>query len=313
MGASAIDEQLVEALAAIYGRHAGHRAVHAKGTWARGSFSASDEAAALCRAEHFQGTEVEALVRFSNASGDPESHDADRDNRGIGVKLRVREGVETDILGTTSPAFVARTPEDFLEVLRLRRADPATGQPDMEKLGAYLTAHPEAQTAVLATISSQPPESFTTLTYFSPHAFRLLAADATGTWVRWRWLSPGGEQRIADDEARERGRDYLREELAKRLAAGPAELDLVFQLAAEGDPLEDPTAVWPDEREIIVAGWLQLSELIESPERDGHIDVFDPLRLIDGVEPSADPVLHARPRAYSVSAHRRWDRPQPPA
>ena len=309
MGEEAIDEALVDALAAIYGRHPGHRAVHAKGTWARGTFRATAEAAALCRAEHLQGTEVDALVRFSNASGDPASHDADRDNRGIGVKLRVRDGVETDILGTTSPAFIARTPEDFLEVLRLRRPDPVTGQPDMEKLGAYLAAHPEAQTAALATINSEPPESFATLTYFSPHAFRLLAADGAATWVRWRWRSPEGERRIADETARLRGRDYLREELAERVGAGTVELELVFQLADEGDPLEDPTAVWPDERPRVLAGRLQLSELIESPERDGHIDVFDPLRLIDGVEPSTDPILHERPRAYSVSAYRRWDRP----
>ena len=289
MGAGAIDGQLVEALAAIFGRHEGHRAVHAKGTWARGVFRASPEAAVVCRAEHLQGAEVEALIRFSNASGNPESHDADRDNRGIGVKLRVREGVETDILGTTSPAFVARTPEDFLEVLRLRRPDPATGQPDMEKLGAYLGAHPEAQTAVLATINSEPPESFATVTYFSPHAFRLLAADGTGSWVRWRWVPLSGERRIPDEEARRRGRDYLRGELSRRLAAGHCELDLVFQLATEEDPLEDPTAVWPEERETVAAGRLRLLEPIESPERDGHIDVFDPLRLLDGVEPSAAP------------------------
>ena len=310
MSAGGIDEQLVEAMAAIYGRHAGHRALHAKGTWARGSFRASPEAAAVCRAEHLGGAEVDALVRFSNASGDPQSHDADRDNRGIGVKLRVREGVETDILGSTSPAFITRTPEDFLEVLRLRRPDPATGQPDMERLGAYLAAHPEARTAVMATINSEPPASFATLTYFSPHAFHLLAADGARTWVRWRWQPPDGERRIPDDDARRRGRDYLSEELAERLAAGTVALELVLQLADEEDPLEDPTAVWPDERDRVLAGRLELSELVESPERDGHIDVFDPLRLIDGIEPSADPVLHARPRAYSVSAYRRWDRPR---
>lgn len=307
-GDAGIDEQLVEALAAIYGRHAGHRAVHAKGTWARGGFTASAEAARLCRAEHLQGEEVEALVRFSNASGDPESDDADRDNRGIGVKLRVREGVETDILGTTSPAFVARTPEDFLEVLEARKPDPETGEPDMAKIGAYLGEHPEAQTAVLATLNAEPPASFASITYFSPHAFRLLDAAGAGTWVRWRWEPVAAERPIGDEAARARGRDYLRAELAERLASGPAELDLVFQLAGPEDPLEDPTAVWPPERETVIAGRLSITEPIESTERDGHIDVFDPLRLIDGVEPSADPILHARPRAYSVSAYRRWDR-----
>ena len=66
----------------------GTRALHAKGTWARGTFTATPEAARLSRAAHLQGDPIDALVRFSNASGDPEAHDADRDGRGIAVKLR---------------------------------------------------------------------------------------------------------------------------------------------------------------------------------------------------------------------------------
>src|SRR5206468_1831800 len=33
--------------------------------------------------------------------------------------------------------------------------------------------------------------------------------------------------------------------------------------------------------------------------------VFDPMRLVDGIEPSDDPILKFRPRAYAVSAQRR--------
>jgi len=33
--------------------------------------------------------------------------------------------------------------------------------------------------------------------------------------------------------------------------------------------------------------------------------LFDPMRLTDGIEPSDDPVLRFRPRAYSVSVERR--------
>jgi catalase len=45
--------------------------------------------------------------------------------------------------------------------------------------------------------------------------------------------------------------------------------------------------------------------VIDDPEGDGHIEVFDPMRLPAGIAPSDDPILHARPRAYSVSAYRR--------
>jgi catalase len=104
----------------------------------------------------------------------------------MAVKLRLPESSETDILATTSPTFVARTPEDFLELLRLRRPDDTTGQPDMEGLGAYLQAHPEASAAIQAALGAEPPASFTTLAYFSPHAFRLITPAGEGTWVRYR-------------------------------------------------------------------------------------------------------------------------------
>lgn len=298
--------RIIAAADPIYGGpHPGARALHAKGTWARGVFTATGEAARLSRAAHLQGDPVPVLARFSNASGNPEAHDADRDGRGLAVKLRLDGGAETDILATTSPAFVSRTPEDFLELMLARRPDPRTGEPDLEKLGAYVAAHPEAMTAAQAVQMREPLASFAAVPYFSPHAFALVAADGARTWVRWRFAPDEPERRLPDDQARALGRDYLHEEIAARLRAGSVGFDFLLQLGAAGDPLDDPTAVWPDRRSLLAAGRLELTELAEDPERDGHIDVFDPTRLIDGVEPSDDPILHARPKAYSVSAHRR--------
>jgi catalase len=298
-------EQLVDAANAIYGSHQHQRALHAKGTWCEGTFVASPEAAQLCRAAHFQGGPVPALVRFSNAGGDPESHDAGREARGLAVKLRPAEGDETDILGTTNPAFVTRTPEEFLELLQLRRPDPETGQPDMEKLGAFLAAHPESQPAIQATIGSEPPASLAQLAYRSPHSFKLVDGEGQGTWVRYRWRPEAGEASIPDDQARERGRDYLREELAERLRQGPVGFELQLQVAAEDDPIDDATAIWPEDRQLVGAGRLEITEIVDDPESDDHIDVFDPIRVVDGIELSNDPILHARARAYSVSAYRR--------
>jgi catalase len=301
-------ERIIDAVHENYGVHAGHRALHAKGSWARGTFTATAEAAGLTRAPHLAGEPITALARFSNASGDPEAHDADRDGRGMAIKLRW-DGGETDILTTTSPTFATRTPEDFLELMLARRPDPATGQPDMEKLGAFLGDHPETGPAVQAILMKEPLASFATAEYFSPHAFGLVDDGDRTTWARYRFVPDAGEQRIPDDEARERGRDYLHSELIERLGAGPVGFELRLQLAAEGDPLEDPTAVWPPERQLVSGGRLELTEIADDPERDGHIDVFDPTRTVDGIRLPQDPILHARPKAYSVSAYKRWDRP----
>ena len=305
MGDGDLYEQLVGAMNAIYGEHAGRRAAHAKGIWCEGVFEATPDGARLSRAAYLQGEPVTALVRFSNGSGDPESHDAHRESRGMAVKLRPSNGDETDLLGTTSRAFATRTPEEFLELLRLRRPDPETGQPDMEKLGAFLAEHPEAQPAIQSTVMTEPPASFATLTYYSPHSFKLVDPEGNGTWIRFRWRPDAGEETLPDDEARERGRDYLGDELVERLRGGTVGFELFWELAADDDPLDDPTAVWPDERDHVVAGRLEITSLVDDPEGEGHIDVFDPMRLADGVEPSNDPVLHARPRAYSVSAYKR--------
>ena len=298
-------EQLVDAANAIYGLHPHRRALHAKGVWCEGTFTATPEAARLSRAAHLQGVAVAALIRFSSGGGQPDRNDAEREARGMAVKLRAPGGRETDILAVTTPAFVVRTPEEFLELLRLREPDPETGQPDLERLGAFLAAHPESQAAVQATVGTEPPASFATLAYRSPHSFKLVDGDGSETWVRYRWRPDAGEATIPDDEARERGRDYLGAELTERLSSGSVSFELLFQVAADEDPLDDPTAIWPEERELVIAGRLEITSMVDDPESGDHIEVFDPLRLVDGVEPSNDPVLHARRRAYSVSAYRR--------
>ena len=45
--------------------------------------------------------------------------------------------------------------------------------------------------------------------------------------------------------------------------------------------------------------------MVEDAETPDHPIVFDPMRLTDGIEPSADAILAARPKAYTVSIERR--------
>lgn len=306
-------EQIVAAADGIYGGpREGVRALHAKGAWCEGTFTATPAASELSRAFVFSGDPIPALIRFSNGPGDPDAADFEREARGFAVKLRGANGEEHDILSTSSPAFLARTPEDFLELLSARRPDPQTGQPDFEKLGAYLAAHPEAQTAVQGTVGVGPLASFATAEFCSPHTFFYVGSDGDRRPARTRWVPDAGEQRLSDDDAQARGRDYLYEDLAERLAGGTIGYRLAFQIPADDDPLDDPTARWPDDRELIDAGHIELTAMVDDPEHDDHIDVFDPLRLADGVEASEDPILHARRRAYSVSAYRRWGKPPGP-
>ena len=299
-----IAERLVDGINKTYGSHAGHRAVHAKGVLCAATFTPTASASALSRAAHFAGPTVRSHVRFSNGSGDPTVPDSTRDARGMAVKFYLADGT-TDIVALSLPVFFARTPEDLLVFNEARRPDPSTGQPDIEKVGAYLAEHPEAVAAVTAAIGHPAPASYAGLAYHSIHAFGFVAADETVRYGRYHLVPEGGAETIAEEEAASRSPDYLREELADRFGRRPVAFGLDLQLAADGDPLDDPTADWPQEREVVRLGRLELTGLAFDREQDGDILVFDPTRLTDGIEPTDDKILAARSGAYRVSVIRR--------
>jgi catalase len=298
-------EDAVDAINDVSGAHPGHRAAHAKGILLSGSFSATPEGSRLTYASHMRGEPVRATVRFSNGGGNPNIPDYAREARGMAVKLYLPDGEKTDLVSITLPCFFVRTPEDFLEFTRLRKPDPGTGKPDMEKLGAWLGEHPEAGPAIQGTFLAAPPASYARLAYNGLHSFRWTGEDGESRWVRFSWLPEAGEASLEPDEARERGKDYLQEEILERVRRGPAVFRLVVRIAEEGDPIDDPTAIWPDERETVDVGRLELTGLETERERGGDILVFDPGRVVDGIETSDDPVLLFRPKAYSVSVERR--------
>ena len=141
-------QDVVDAINDVSGAHPGYRAAHAKGILCAGSFTASPAAARISRAAHLQGEPVQTTVRFSNGSGDPTRSDGANDGRGLAVKFYLPDGSRTDIVAITLPLFFVRTPEDFLAFTRVRKPDPETGQPDLEKVGAFLAEHPEAGPAI---------------------------------------------------------------------------------------------------------------------------------------------------------------------
>lgn len=297
-------ERLIDAMNAVNGDHPGFRAAHAKGIIARGTFVAAHGASRLTKAAHFQGGEVPVTVRFSNAGGNPTISDAERGARGMAVKFHLPGGLAADILAVTNTTFSSRTPEDFLQLLTLRAPDPATGKPNAEALGAYVAAHPETAAAIHSATSTPPPASYATVAYHALHAFKFVDAAGGERWVRYHWEPESGEVLLSDDEAKNRQPDYLQTELPLRLATGPVAFGLWLQVANEGDVLDDSTQVWPDDREMVRGGRMEITAMLED-QAAGDGMIWDPTRIVDGIELSTDPILLARPGAYSVSFARR--------
>jgi catalase len=298
-------KQAVDIINQRFGAH-GARALHAKGTLVHGTFTASPEAAALTRAPHMQGEPVEATVRFSNGSGDPDDPDYGPEVRGMAVKLYLADGTRTDISAQTVPRFPVRTPDAFVNLIRAS----APGRARLVRLPLFLATHPEVLPALKANAPAlKPPASYASARYYAVHAFKWIDADGGERYVRYRWLPEAGEQSLSSGEARSRGRDYLQEDLAERLAnGGKIRFTLELQVAGPGDKVDDPTAVWPDERDRVNAGTLELTELETGRETGGDVLVFDPNRLTDGIEASEDPILKFRSPAYSASVERRTPR-----
>jgi catalase len=294
-------EQAVDAANERFGRHPGHRALHAKGNLYRATFTATPEGGRLTRAAHMQGQPVDALVRFSNGSGDPALPDYAPDVRGLAVKFFLPDGSRTDIGAQTVPRFPVSTPEAFIELLRLNSGSVSR----VWRLPLFLARNRGVRSSLKANISAlPPPSSYATIRYYGVHAFKWIDAHGGERYVRYRWDPEEEEPRLAALEARKRGPDYLQEELRSRVLEGRVQFTLMLQLAAEGDPVDDPAAVWPEERETVIAGTLRVTAL-ETEYEQSNVLVFDPVRVTDGIETSNDPVLLFRSPAYSVSVERR--------
>jgi catalase len=296
--------EAVGGLNETYGRHELTRAVHAKGMVCKGSFTPAPEAARLTRAAHMRGEPVPVTVRFSNAGGDPATPDFARDGRGMATKFYLPDGSRTDIVAVSLPCFFVRTPEDFVKFTRAAKPLPVIGQPG-PRLGLYLARHREALPALRAALGFKPPVSYASVRYNGLHAFRWVNAGGEGRFVRYSWLPEAGEASLAAAEAKRGGRDYLGEELVERLARDPVRFTLQVQIAADGDPIADPTAAWPDDREKVQAGTLEITEQETRRESGDEILVFDPARVTGGIELSDDPLPLFRSQAYSVSVERR--------
>jgi catalase len=293
--------EAVDAINVRFGRHPGRRALHSAGTWCRGTFTATPQAAARCRAAHLQGDPVPVLARLSNGASHPRFPDNVPGIHGLAVKFELAGGA-TDLVCQTVPRFSFRDPDEFIAFVRAGGSLLAP-----VKVAAFAATHPRfVRDLPVNAPALRPLAAYATTRFYGIHAFRWLARDGDGAWVRCDWRPEEGEARLNPLEARRRGRFHLQEGVAERLRDGrPVRWTLDVVLAGPQDDPHDPSARWASERPRFDAGTLELTEAIPDPESDGRVVVFDPMRLTDGIEPSDDPVLRFRPRAYAVSVERR--------
>ena len=285
------------------GIHPGKRVAHGKGICVKGGFTPTPEAASLTKAKHFAGP-VSVLARYSMGGPNPGVSDAQKDAaRGFALKFDLGGGSNTDMVMLQAPVFVARNPDDFLALLTAVAPGPE-GKPDGEKVAAFFKAHPEA-TVQGAWLKARPvPASYAAVTYHGVHTFTLENAKGDKQIIKWKLVPSGGEEGLSDDEAKAKDNNFYTPELTARLAKGPAKFDLIAILGQDGDNLDDPTVIWPEDRKTVKMGSLEITALEDNATCDGG--VFDPTNLVGGVAgPENDKIFPMRSEAYAVSYSRR--------
>lgn len=294
-------QDAINAIKRRFGQHAGFRALHAKGQFCTGSFTATAEAAALTRAVPYQGETFPVTVRFSNGGGDPTVPDHVPDVRGLAVSMHLPDGKRTDIVAQSAPRFPVHDADAFVEFVQVM--EPGLAQ--LWRLPRFLLRHPDALGAMVASGPAliKPPASYASIPYYAVHAFLWTAVDGSQRWVRYQWV-PEQQARLSPSAARKRGPDYLQEELRQRLQSRPIRFALHVQIADPDDNPHDPMALWSSQKNV-VAGHLEVTALAREQEANGTAFVFDPVRVVDGIGLSDDPILGFRTRAYSVSVQQR--------
>ncbi|MBS1140967.1 MAG: Catalase, N-terminal [Proteobacteria bacterium] len=298
-------DQVVAAIEGAFGTTSGERRNHIKGSCATGEFVGTKDAAKLSRSPLFSGKPVPVVARFSLSGGNPKAPDVAKSGRGMALQFKLPKGQLHNMAMLNTPMFGAANPQTFLDLMLALQPDPATGKPDPEKMKAFKATHPDnlAQAQYLA--SNNPPSSYASSSFWGIHTFKMVDRKKRITPVRWQFVPQDGEKRLSDDELKTAGGNFLETALIDRTRQGPVRWDMMLSIGQAGDAENDPTVLWPAERQRIKAGTLTISAA--EPQKGAACEPinFDPLVMADGMLPTDDPILRFRSPAYAVSFGKR--------
>ena len=288
----------------LFGLHPGFRPVHAKGVLLSGTFTPSTGAGALTKAPHVGRPSIRIEVRFSDFAGVPAVPDYDENAspRGIAVRFYLAEHVHTDIIGHSVDGFPTRTSEELVQFLRALHAS----GPDARKptpVESFLASRPAALRFVQ---TPKPiPTSFAKESFYSVSAYRFTNNEGVSKFGRYRVVPPDGNEYLEPSAAAKKNPDFLFDEIKGRIARGSVKMRILVQVASDGDVVDDSTVPWPDPRPLVEFGTIELNDLVPDEEAAQRHIIFDPIPRVDGIEPSADPLLEERASLYLVSGRRR--------
>ena len=216
--------------------------------------------------------------------------------------FHLAEHVHTDIISHSTDGFPTHTGQEFLEFLRAAIAS-AQAKTSPSPIEVFLGSHPAALAFVQAPKPS--PVSFAKEAFFGVTAFRFIDKDGVARYGRYRISPRAGVEHLDETAAQSQDPNYLFEELAGRIAAGPIGFDIHVQIAGDRDVVDDATIHWPAGRPLVHFGTLVLTAQAANNQLEQQRIIFDPIPRVDGIEPSDDPLLELRAAIYLISGRLR--------
>ncbi|HEY0264226.1 MAG TPA: catalase family peroxidase [Granulicella sp.] len=300
----ALANDLLKQFDQIFGLHPGFRPAHAKGLMLTGVFTPTPQAQTLTKAPHVVRESTPVTVRFSNSTGLPELPDnvPDANPRGFAIRFDLAEHVHTDIVSHSTDGFPTRDGYEFLEFLRAAAAS-GPDVPSPKPVEVFLGSHPAALAFVQA---PKPfPSSLARESFFAVTAFAFTNAEGVTKYGRYRILPELGTDFLTDEQVAQIAPNYHFDELAERVGKGPVRFHIFVQVADASDTVDNATIHWPESRELVELGTVELTHVVEdTPAQQKHI-IFDPIPRVEGIEASADPLLELRAAIYLLSGRRR--------
>jgi catalase len=300
--------RFIDTFEKVNGLHPGFRRNHAKGVCVTGSFESNGSGVRLSKAIIFRPGRVQVIGRFALAGGNPYQPDAPATVRSMAILFMLPDGEQWRTGMNNIPVFAVATPRAFRDQLVAFQAGPTTGKPDPAKVKEFLAQYPESARAI-ETIKSHPPSSgFADSTYNGLNAFRFIDAAGNSIPVRWSMVPVQPVVEVGAASSASQGKNSLFDALISRInqpSQPPLQWHLVVTLGRSGDPTNDATIAWPDNREQVDVGTLTIDH-VESEATGACRDInYDPLVLPWGIAPSDDPLLSTRSAVYSQSFTRR--------
>lgn len=304
----ALARDLLQQFDQIFGVHSGFRAAHAKGLMLTGVFRPAPQAQSLTRAPHLLRDSTPVTARFSNSTGFPHIPDniPDANPRGLAIRFNLAEHVHTDIVSHSTNGFPTRDGYEFLEFLRAAAAS-GPDVPSPKPIERFLGSYP----AALAFVQTPKPfpSSLARETYFAVTAFAFTNTAGQTRFGRYRILPELGNDYFTAEQVSQLSENYHYDEIASRIAKQPIRFRIVAQLAEATDTVDDSTAHWPESREQVDLGTIEITQVMpDTLTQQQHI-IFDPIPRVDGIEPSSDPLLELRAAIYLLSGRRRRSAP----